>query len=99
MGNMTQKMDAVRHRCSHSKSYMSPLTIRAMFTYIHNWPLQPFSHYYDLITHITYIVCVNFLHNWWDLQFKVDSERQIFEQIFMAHSFCQKFAERKLPKK
>ena len=41
-------------------------------------------HYYpsvriiDLVSHTTYVVCVNFIHKWRDLQFKVDSERQIF---------------------
>ena len=38
-----------------------------------------------------------------NLQFKVDSERQIFENLFMtvliySQSFCQKYAERKSPK-
>ena len=32
----------------------------------------------DLVSYTTYVVCVNFIHNWWDLQFKVDSERQTF---------------------
>ena len=32
----------------------------------------------DLVSHTTYIVCVNFIHKCWELQFKVDSERQIF---------------------
>ena len=32
----------------------------------------------DLVSHTTYVVCVNFIHKWRDLQFKVDSERQIF---------------------
>ena len=50
------------------------------------------------------MLCVLILYMWWDLQFKVDSERQIFEKIFMAifidpQSFCQKSAERKSPKK
>ena len=31
----------------------------------------------DLVSHTTYVVCVNFIHKWRDLQFKVDSERQI----------------------
>ena len=44
--------------------------------------------------------CVNFISEWCDLQFKVDSEIQIFKQLFMAkkltfHSFCQKSAEGK----
>ena len=32
----------------------------------------------DLVSHTTYVVCVNFIHKWRDQQFKVDSERQIF---------------------
>ena len=32
----------------------------------------------DLVSHTTYVLCVNFIHMWGDLQFKVDSERQIF---------------------
>ena len=32
----------------------------------------------DLVSHITYILCVNFIHKWRDLQFKADTERQIF---------------------
>ena len=32
----------------------------------------------DLISHTIYIVCVNIIHKWRDLQFKVDTERQIF---------------------
>ena len=29
-------------------------------------------------------MCVNFMHEWQDLQMKVDSERQTFEKLFMA---------------
>ena len=36
----------------------------------------------DLVSHAAYIVCVNFIHKWRDLQFKVDSERQIFWETF-----------------
>ena len=32
-------------------------------------------------------MCVNFIHKWRGLQFKVDSERQIFEKLFMAILF------------
>ena len=32
----------------------------------------------DLVSHTTYVVCVNIIHKWGDLQFKVDFERQIF---------------------
>ena len=50
-------------------------------TYIHNWPLQLFGQDYGLASHTTHVVCVNFLREWWDLQFNVDSERQIFEKL------------------
>ena len=59
----------------------------------------------DLVFHTTYVVCVNFIHKWRNLQFKVDSERQIFRETFSwqvfiySQSFCQKSAERKSPKK
>ena len=36
----------------------------------------------DLVSPTTYFVCVNFIHNWQDLQFNVDSERQIFLRNF-----------------
>ena len=66
-------------------------------TYIHNWPLQPFSQ--------DYVVCVNFIHKWRDLQLKSTPNDRFFENLFMAifidsQSFCQKSAERrKSPKK
>ena len=75
-----------------------------LHTYIHNWPLQPFSQDYGLASHTTHVVCVNFKHEWRDLQFNVDSERKIFEKLFhgrfiYSQSFCQKSAERKSLKK
>ena len=73
-------------------------------TYIHNWPLQPFSQDYGLASQPTHVVFVNFVREWRDLQFNVDFERQIFEKLFhgrfiYSQSFCQKSAERKSPKK
>ena len=65
-------------------------------THIHNWSLQPFSQAYDLASHDTYVVCVNFIYKWRDLKFKVDSEQQTF---IYSQSFCQKSAGRKPPKK
>ena len=44
--------------------------------------LQSFSPDYVLASHSTHIVCVNFIREWVDLQFNVDSERQIFEKLF-----------------
>ena len=48
-------------------------------------------------------VCLNFIREWRDLQFKVDYERQIFEKLFHNNfiyflGFCQKSAERKSQK-
>ena len=31
-------------------------------TYVHNWLLKPFSHYYDLVSHSTHVVCVYFIN-------------------------------------
>ena len=53
--------------------------ISALAILKHNRSLQPISQVYDLASHSTYVVCVNFIH-----EFKVDSERQIFEKLFMA---------------
>ena len=44
-----------------------------VITLVHSWRLQPFSQNYGLVS-----------HEWWDLQFKVDSDRQIFEQLFLG---------------
>ena len=48
--------------------------------YIHTYIIghyNPSVRIIDLVSHTTYVVCVNFIHKWRDLQFKVDSERQI----------------------
>ena len=55
-----------------------------MAAYIHNWSQQFFRQDYYLVSHVTYVVCINSIHDWRDLQFKVDYERQIFEKLFMA---------------
>ena len=39
----------------------------------------------DLASYTTYVVCVNFIHKWRDLQFEVDSERQIFVETFYGN--------------
>ena len=38
---------------------------------------------FDLVSHTTYVVCVNLIHKWRDLRFKIDSERQIFLRGFI----------------
>ena len=68
-------------------------------TYIHNWPLQPFSQDYGLASGITHVVCFNFIYKWRNLQFTVDSERQIFEKhnpfqnLIIPMSWCFYAAE------
>ena len=57
-----------------------------------------------LVSHTTHVMCVNFMREWRNIQFNVDSERQILEKLFhgnfiYSQSFCQKSAERKSPKK
>ena len=43
----------------------------------------------DLVSHTTYVVYVNFIHKWLDLQFKVDSERLIFGETFHGTSLLK----------
>ena len=63
------------------------------YNYIHNWSLQPFSQDYDdLASHTTYVMCINFIHEWRNRQFKVDSE-VFWDNIIYFHSYCQKSAE------
>ena len=45
---------------------------------------------------------VIYIHEWRDLQFKVDSKRHIFDKLFLTiffynHSICQKYGEKKSP--
>ena len=58
-----------------------------VYKYIHNSSLQRFRQYYDLASVSTYVVCVNFIHDRWDLWYKVDFERHFFEKLFMAILF------------
>ena len=37
---------------------------------------------YDLASHATYVVCINFIHKWRDLIFKVDSEHDRYLRRF-----------------
>ena len=43
-----------------------------------------------LCSHTIYVMSVNFIHEWRDLQLKVDSERQIFERLFKRERGLQK---------
>ena len=56
---------------------------RHMHAYILNWPLYPFGQIYNLASHTTSVMYVNFIHMQRNhLQFKVDSEQLIFERLF-----------------
>ena len=35
-----------------------------------------------LVSNNTYVVCINFIHEWRNLQFKINSGREIFEKLF-----------------
>ena len=63
-------------------------------TYIHSWPLQPFSQdYWPSFSHHLRCVCQFFIHKWRDLQLKVDSERQVFWETFHCNfTYSQSFA-------
>ena len=55
--------------------------VYALHTYIYIYIIghyNPSVRIIDLVSHTTFVVCVNFILKWRDLQFKVDSERQIF---------------------
>ena len=59
------------------------LACRYTYIIIHSiYHYNPSVRIIDLVSHTTYVLCVNFIHMWRDLQFKVDSERQIFGEIF-----------------
>ena len=59
----------------------------SVHTYIHNWP---FSQTYGLASHTT--------HEQWDQQFNVDSERQIFEKLFLQQVYFTLMVFSFLPK-
>ena len=50
----------------------------------------------DLVSNTTYIVCVNFIYNGRDLQFKVKSELQIFWETFHSNLFTFRIFARNL---
>ena len=67
--------------------------------HIPNYPLQSFIQDFGPAFHTTH-VCVNLIRELRNLQFNVDSERQIFEKPFyLLQSFFRKSVEQKSPKK
>ena len=57
---------------------------------------NPSARIIDLVSNTTYVVCVNFIHKWRDLHFKVDSERQIFLRNFSWHLITHRVFARNL---
>ena len=59
--------------------------------------LDPFSQDCGLASHFTNVVCINFIHEWRDLYFNVDSERQIYlRNTFKAFLFTLRVFARNL---
>ena len=69
--------------------FMQILYIHTYF--ICNWSLQPFSQDYDLPSHTIYVVCVNFIHKWRDLQLEVDFEPHILESFSWQFNILSEF--------
>ena len=110
--NFKYKSSVTTITISFKALHLNPKSFRvklksSMKVYIHTYIIghyNPSVRIIDLASHTIYVVCINITHKWRDLQFKVDSERQIFCEIFhgnfiYSQSFCQKSAERKSPKK
>ena len=74
-GSHFQRNIDQRQLCSTKRTKLS-LARKALHTYIIGH-YNPSVRIIDLVSHTTYGVCVNFIHKWRDLQFNVDSERQI----------------------
>ena len=74
--------------CRYFSKYEIFSVLRGLHTYTYIiGHYNPSVSIIDLASHTTYVVCVSFIHKWWDLQFKVDSKRQIFKKLFMAILF------------
>ena len=78
------------------QKYHSTLSYTFAYTYVIDY-YNPSVIIIDLVLYNTF---VNFIYEWRDLPFKVDSERQIFWETFhgifvYSHSFYQKSAESK----
>ena len=65
-------------------------------TYI-NSHYNPSVRIIDLVSHITYVVCVNCMHKWQDLQFKKSTPNdRFFEKVFMTILFTRRAFARNL---
>ena len=78
--------------CSKCLSWFRPISEDTSYltTYIHTYIIsdyKPSVRIIDLVSYTTYVVCVNFIHKCRDLQFKVDSEQQIFWKRFHGNFY------------
>ena len=65
------------------KSFIiATVTLFFLFTYIHNWPLQPFSQDYGLASHTTHVVCVNFIRECGTYSLTSTPNDRFFEKLF-----------------
>ena len=96
------------HERTNERLWFSILTIviliNRLFTYIHNWSLQPSSQgYWSSFSVMLCVLILSISHGTYSL--KSPPNDRFFEKLFMAiyifsQSFCQKSAaERKSPKK
>ena len=75
---------------------LQQLQSRSLLIYYHKH-YKPSVRITDLVSHTVYVVYVNVIHKFRDLQSKVDSERQIFfEKLFMAIIFSLRVFARAL---
>ena len=98
------KYEIFLHKMQCFSSSKQRLSIMAILLKLHTYIIahyNPSVRIIDLISHTTYVMCVNFKQQRCDLQIKVNSERQIFEKLFIAifiysHSFYQKSVKKYL---
>ena len=67
-----------------------------LFFFLLNWSLQSFRQVYNLPSPTMHVVRDNFIHDRRDLQFKIDSEGQIFEKFFLIILFTLRVFGRRL---
>ena len=85
-----------RHLFQHSNEIKNCIVTIALQTYIIGH-YKPSVRIIDLVSHTTHVVYVNFMREWRDLQFNVDSERQIFSwQFYLLSEFLPEIAAEKL---
>ena len=77
--SVTNSMDEMR---SYTYSSIWFVYINYIHIHIYNWPLQNSSQDDGQASYITQVVCINFVHELRNSQFKIDSEWQIFEKLF-----------------